>query len=167
MPGWLTWLTPARRKGIYGALAALGGALLVWGVVSDSQVQQWLAVADAGLTLLALAMASTAARRADWTRIYAAAAVLLGALVAAGVLSGDMGDKMTRTLAIAAAVLPLWRAYERTDTTVTSGAPTTEAAIPSAGEDLTIVPPVPLPPQPPVTIDDTEAEVRQVLHRGD
>jgi hypothetical protein len=44
-------LTPARRKAIYRALVALGGLLVVYGLVGPDEVEAWLQVATAGLLL--------------------------------------------------------------------------------------------------------------------
>jgi hypothetical protein len=38
----MKWFTPARRKAIYGVVGAGAAALVVFGVVSQDQLNQWV-----------------------------------------------------------------------------------------------------------------------------
>lgn len=45
----LAWLTPARRRVIYGVLAALAPLAVIYGFATQQQADLWLIVAQAAL----------------------------------------------------------------------------------------------------------------------
>lgn len=52
-------LTPARRKAIYGIVAALLAVGMAYGLVTPEQSTHWLDVADKALGLIALVLAAS------------------------------------------------------------------------------------------------------------
>jgi len=53
----MIWLTPARRKAIYAAAAAIGTILVLVGVITDGDVTHWLDILGKTLDAAALVMA--------------------------------------------------------------------------------------------------------------
>ena len=53
----MSWLTPAKRKAIYGVLAALGALAQTLGLLSADDVAHWLDVATQVLAVAGLVMA--------------------------------------------------------------------------------------------------------------
>ena len=120
------WLTPARRKAIYAALAALGAVLVVVGLATDSVVTGWVGIVDAVLGVAALLLASWKARRLDWTALYAAAAAVVTALKTAGVVLDGAAAHWLAVLAALTAAAPLIAATLRTDPSTPTGEPLRE-----------------------------------------
>ncbi len=120
------WLTPARRKAIYAALAAVGTLLTVAGLVSSRWVTGSLGIVDAALGIAALLLASWRARRVGWTTVYATAAALVLALKAGGVLADGTASHWLDILAAATAAAPLLAAMLRTDPSTPTGEPLAE-----------------------------------------
>lgn len=136
---WLSaWLTPARRRSIYAALAAIGAILVVLGWTTDSVVTGWVGVADAVLSVVALILASVKARRVDFTALYAALAVVVGALKVVGVLQDGQASHILDVLAAAIAAAPLLLAALRTSTSTPTGEPVKEY---NARHAVKLVPP--------------------------
>lgn len=122
------WLTPQRRRAIYGLLSLLGGLLVAFGVVTDSVVTGWLGLAGAVLSVAALVLASWKARRADWTVIYGAMAALVTALKVAGIVNDGQESHVLDTLAALMAAMPLVAATMRTSPATPTGEPVEEYA---------------------------------------
>lgn len=125
----MDFLTPARRKAIYAALAAVGVILVVAGLVNESLVTGVLGLADAVLALVALALASVKAKRADYTALYAAFAAVVVALKVLGVIDDGVSSHVLDVAAAVFGALPLLIAALRTDPTVPTGEPRTEYAL--------------------------------------
>ena len=53
----IAWFTPARRKAIYGLVAAGSIALTAFGVVSEEQLAQWVQTAAGVIAALSTLMA--------------------------------------------------------------------------------------------------------------
>ncbi|WP_036828693.1 hypothetical protein [Phycicoccus jejuensis] len=121
---WL--LDTAKRKALYGLLGAVGVLLVALGVATDSLVTGWVGVVVAVVDLAALVLASVKARAGNWTKLYAAAAVVVGALKAAGVLTDGQSSHALDILAAGVAILPLVAAFVRTDTKTPTGEPQAE-----------------------------------------
>lgn len=124
LAAWL--LDPAKRKAFYGLLGAVGVLLVALGVATDSLVTGWVGVVVAVVDLAALVLASVKARAGNWTALYAAAAVVVGALKAAGVLTDGQSSHALDILAAGVAILPLVAAFVRTDTKTPTGEPSAE-----------------------------------------
>lgn len=54
----VSWLTPERRRALYGAVAAILGALAAVGVITGEQSDAWAQVAEQALAVIALVLAA-------------------------------------------------------------------------------------------------------------
>lgn len=122
----LVWLNPTRRKAIYSLVAAVGAVAVVVGVVSPEQAASYGGTVVAGIEVLAVILASVAAKRLDVTLIYAAAAAFITALRVAGILDDGTESHLIDLVAHVLALFPLVLAVLRTDTTTPTGEPTPE-----------------------------------------
>lgn len=122
----LTWLTPARRKGIYGVLAAAATIAVAVGAITDVQSAAWLGILQSGLSLAAVVMAAVAARRWDVTALYAGCAALAAAIVTAGFVEQATADAALGVLSQVMLALPLLGAFLRTDPSTPTGEPAVE-----------------------------------------
>ena len=129
------WLTPARRRAIYSALAGLGAVLTVAGLVRAEVVTGVLGIVQASLAVAALLLASWRARRVEWTALYAVAAALVTALKAAGIVEDGAASHALDVLAAVCAAAPLLAAAIRTDPSTPTGEPAAEYAARHADPD--------------------------------
>lgn len=120
------WLSPARRRAIYAVLAIVGLAVQGLGLSSEAQVTAALTLIDASLAFAALIMAAVKSRRWEFQSIYAAGAVVVGALVPVGLLTEGQSGQVLRILGALAAAAPLVVAAFRTDPATPTGEPARE-----------------------------------------
>lgn len=133
------WLTPARRRAIYGALFALGMVLVAVGVVTESGVTGWVGLVDAILSVAALALASWKAKRADWTAVYGVLAVAAAAFKAVGLWSDWADAHVMSILAALTAAAPLLAAAIRTSPVTPTGEPEQEYDARHAATDVATI----------------------------
>lgn len=120
------WLSPARRRAIYAVLAVVGLAVQGLGLSSEAQVTSALTLIDATLAFAALTMAAAKSHRWEFQSLYAAGAVVVGALVPVGLLTEGQSGQVLRILGALAAAAPLVVAAFRTDPNIPTGEPARE-----------------------------------------
>ena len=135
------FLDPAKRKALYGALAAVSTVLVAFGVATDSVVTGWVGVATAVLDLLALVLASWKAHRWDATVLYATGAAVVGAFKVVGVLDDGAASHALDILAAGVAIIPLAVAFMRTTPATPTGEPQAEYLARHAAVPLNLVEP--------------------------
>lgn len=128
-------LSPERRKAVYSLVLLLGSVLTVVGIGTDALYASWAMVVQAGLTVVALVVGAIAARRADMTALYAAAAALVVAMTGAGVWTDAIGDRVTQVLGLVVQMVPLILLVIRTDSSTATGEPVAEVAARHAVEE--------------------------------
>ena len=120
------WLTPARRKALYGIVATVTAVLVAVGVITTEAAASYGSLVVAAVEVLALALASIKARRADMTALYAVGAALLTALKVAGIITDGQESHYLDIFGHNVALVPLVVAFVRTDTQTPSGEPVEE-----------------------------------------
>lgn len=119
-------MTPEVRKALYGILAALGTVLVTTNVLTGSQADSWLVVADATLGVAALVMAAIKTKRVDYTAFYLAGAALLAAFAGVNLFDPKILSVAGTVLQAATMMIPVIVAWLRTDTSTASGQPASE-----------------------------------------
>jgi hypothetical protein len=142
-----TWLSPAGRKTLYAALAALSSIVAVLGWASESDVAGWVGLIQAVLSFVGLILAGIKARSVDWKVIYVVAAAVVAAVKAVGLIDDVLETQVNQVLAAVVAAVPLLMAFVRTDPSISTGEPADELADRLAKENLAS-PPLPEPVAP-------------------
>ena len=119
------WLTPAKRKAIYGVLGVLGTLAVSLGYASDSTVANVIGLVDAALAVVILALASIKAKRLDWTVAYGVLATLVAAIRVIGWID-DGGEGQIIMVLDAVGRLAPFLAFFRTDPATETGEPMSE-----------------------------------------
>lgn len=122
------WLSPGQRKAIYAALGAIASVVVVLGYADQASVDGWVALASAGLGLLALIVAAIKAKSVDWKALYVTAAVVVTGIKSVGLIDDQLEDQTNKVLGALVVAIPLIIAAVRTDPSVATGQPAQELA---------------------------------------
>ena len=119
----LTDFPPAIRRVIYAVLALIAAVLLVKGQITQDNVQEWLSLAAAVLTLAGGIMAAYKAQRVDFKALYAIAATIAAGLVGVGAITQARSDSVLNILGEVVAFVTFGLATVRTDPRTVTGEP--------------------------------------------
>jgi hypothetical protein len=158
------WLTPAQRKVTYAAIGAVASLIVVLGYADQASVDGYVALASAGLGLLALVVAAIKAKSVDWKALYVTAAVVVTGVKSVGLIDDQLESQTNKVLGAAVVAIPLIIAAVRTDTSVATGQPAQELAADLAQQQVAS-PPLPAPEAPPV--DPDAYDPRHDVERGE
>ena len=135
------WLTPDKRKALYGALGVLGALVVSLGYTTDSTVAAVLGLIDAFLAVVILGLASYKAKRLDWTVAYGVLAALVAAVRVIGWIDDGAQGQVLMVLDAIGRLAP-FIAFFRTDTTTPTGEPASEYVARHAVNSPDVVPSV-------------------------
>lgn len=132
----LAFLTPTRRKAFYGLVTAVGGALVVAGVVTPDVAASYGSLVIAAFEVGSMVLGSFKARRWDWKAIYGVLAALVAGLKVVGWITPGQESYILDLLAHGIAIVPLVALFVRTDPRTATGEPSSEvvadAVLPTA-----------------------------------
>lgn len=124
------WLSPARRRALYGLLAGIAVITSTLGLADTAWVTGVTGLVMAAFDVAALVLASINAKRILYTRIYAIGAAIIAAFKVLGIVVDGQDVQILDLLAKGVALIPLVLAFARTDPSTPTGEPSAEYADP-------------------------------------